>query len=80
MDGRHSKLPCLPRLDDDVSEWTPSHELHNDPEFIVDQVAVEHVDDVTVMKVSHYHHLSWNNLYYQIEIIFIIILDWLFFS
>ena len=43
---------------DDVRERASLQELHDDPELVLHQVAVLHLDDVGVVVVAHYHDLE----------------------
>ena len=43
----------LPGVSDDIGESSTFEELHDDPEFVLDQVAIVHLNDVGVMVVPH---------------------------
>ncbi len=48
----------VPGVSDDVGESAAFEELHDDPEFVLDQVAVVHLDDVCVVVVPHDDNLQ----------------------
>ena len=48
----------VPGVRDDVCEGAALQELHNDPELILDQEAVVHLDNVRVVVVPHDDHLE----------------------
>ena len=51
-------LMKVPGVRDDVCEGTALQELHDDPELVLDQEAVVHLDNVRVVVVPHDDHLE----------------------
>ena len=47
---------------DDVREGPALQELHDDPELVLDQEAVVHLDNVRMVVVPHDHHLDKRDL------------------
>lgn len=48
----------IPGVCDDVCESSALQELHDDPELVLDQEAVVHLDNVWVVVVPHDDHLE----------------------
>ncbi len=48
----------MPGVSNDVSESSSLKEFHDDPEFVLDEIAVVHLDDVGVVVVTHNHNLK----------------------